>query len=224
MTAADRAAMADCVARWIEAGLCRQPCEREAAERAVCDIYAAIGLPGPEIVWVNSPYEGECLTPPTPDGAMANGLHYAMTGVVKGAAEYLVKKEVDGDVWAWAMDGVWRPVHNATSPVWGTIIRAFAPHKNPLDYGHPGNACWLGFYDFLSRWGGLRHFPGFAAMLTLCRTAGVWFPGKDACWISARPAFRQDQLEVGSTAIARASWAAPPDRQHGRARWAEDNR
>ena len=146
--------------RWIDIGWSTERADRDAAERGVTEAYAAVGLPAPACVWVDSPLAGAIAATQVGDQ-------------VRDQVRAQVGAQVATQVWARVGDQVRAQVG---AQVWDQVWRALDPSLCSW-------AAWADAHESI----GVTGLAASKGLRTVAAQSPWWWPMRDIAILTDRP-------------------------------------
>lgn len=156
-------------ARWMEAGLSTEPCDRSKAETAVKAAYSAAGFQEPAIIWMDSPL----------GGCYASAV---ITELSKGKREQLWGQLGDqlggqlwGQLWGQLRDQLWDQLGGQLGDQLGFEL---SPWRE---------AYWIALYTKALQLAHLPESEKLNSLAAACRETGWWWPRQGIAILTDRP-------------------------------------
>ncbi|WP_394620335.1 DUF6745 domain-containing protein [Lentzea sp. JNUCC 0626] len=160
---------------WLAHALSTAPADRPAAEEAVATLYASVGRPPPEFVWVRSPAEAATLLPA--GKAVRNDDWQSVEAQIAAQISDLRFRLRRRSEWQGAVSALRPVIREGLVPA----INSTLPGSLGVGWAGQHDADWLAETDTWSE-------PALLAPWeTLARTAGWWWPREGRCVMSDRP-------------------------------------
>jgi len=185
-------ALAEYRDRWQRIVLETGACDREQAERWICELYRLAGQPEPKaVLWTQSPRQLSRMYGGLRDGGAATGAGTPPRPLVR----LMVQEPVDvvrADVRRRVGFAVWSRIWAATRGSVGERVRSLLEGElrgdvRMMGFGaHDGD--WLGAYAFLLEECSFGLARGLAPLMELARHCGWWLPLREVALASERPA------------------------------------
>lgn len=207
-------------AEWLRHALADAPADRAATEHAITGIYALLGQPRPDFVWLGSPAAAVDIVPTTPAIALGGplALESRLASAISALRERLDRRAGPrpyDSFWSptWALHGdgtpTRSPVTDVLDPLRRTVhdavagmIAAALPDRRGLHWYGQHEADWVAYYDVHQRVNGTRFGTADTAHLalwaTLVRSCGWWWPREGRCFVAERPLVVRTQPLAGS--------------------------
>ncbi|WP_262401511.1 DUF6745 domain-containing protein [Actinomadura sp. CNU-125] len=204
MSAIARHAAAEIRDEWLARVLCTEPADRPAAEAAISELYRLIGLDPPRFHWVPSPVTAVMTVPPghrprrdePPDRPSAWPLPLAFHRL---AVELFGRVGMRIDIPESSVESYlrWDIVEPVRRTRTATLLTALRAADDPTGFGGRfwrDTQCvsWVARFDALRRLTSTAATPELdrrlAPWTTLARSCGPWWPRRDVCVVSERPA------------------------------------
>ena len=168
LTTAQQVRFGEFVLRWTEIGLSTDPADRPRAERAIVEMYAAVGLlPPSKIVWCGSPLSQGITRAIILDKKLLSNVGKALWASVRDSVGASVRASVRASVGA----SVWDSVRDSV----GDSV-----------YGQH-DASWLAFYSYFNEACDLKpQTEKLRGLWALCESSGWALPHENICWVSER--------------------------------------
>ena len=180
-------------AEWLGHGLSTAGADRPAAEEAIARLYALLGQPPPEFVWIASPGAvGTVLEPSTvllrSDGKwpLESRLASMLSRLRRRFDAYLTHREK-----AVVGGGVRKALGESVRTAVAQRIQAELTTGHGLYWYGQQDADWVAYYQVFQRISGVPFAPADVEQLELwaviARSCGWWWPREGRCVIAERP-------------------------------------
>ncbi|MFI9387274.1 DUF6745 domain-containing protein [Kutzneria sp. NPDC052558] len=178
---------------WLAHGLSTAGADRSAAEEAITGLYALLGEPPPEFVWIPSPGAIGDVLEPSPVLLRSDGpwpLESRLASLVS-----LMRQRLDGPLTRYEVS----LVDNAVRKRLGESVRRAVAYRirEELTAGYglhwygQQDADWVAYYQVFHQVCGVpfarRHIEQLELWATIARSCGWWWPRDGRCVISERP-------------------------------------
>ncbi|MGI5500448.1 DUF6745 domain-containing protein [Lentzea sp. CA-135723] len=163
---------------WLAHALSTAPADRPAAEEAVASLYASVGRPPPEFVWVRSPAEAATLLPV--GKIVRNDDWQTVEAQIAAQVSDLRFRLGRRSEWQGAVSALRRVVREGLV----RAINSTLPGSLGVGWAGQHEADWLAE---LAAPGNRFDLALLAAWQSLTRTTGWWWPREGRCVMSDRP-------------------------------------